>query len=267
MSTAPNREHETRGERFRRRRRKKVKKAGKRLVRRMSHFLGEQSKIGDPHVFETSLFPSIATLEANFRTIRDEVAPMLELMDRLPLIQDLSPDQARIANGDLWRSFVLYGFGKRADRNCALLPQTANLVAQVPGLESAWFSILLPGYRIPKHRGITKGLITALIGVKVPEKRDMCGIRIEDEVFHYEDGQSIVFDDTIDHEIWNDSDEMRVVLIVDFRRPMRLWGRAFNEIFLAGFKRTGYVREAYGLFAEWDDDFHAFLAADPNASD
>ena len=73
MSTAPTPDQESLTQRFRRKRRKKVKKLGKKFIRRMSGFLGEQSTVGDPEVFEDSApFPEIAALEAGWRTIRGD---------------------------------------------------------------------------------------------------------------------------------------------------------------------------------------------------
>jgi dTDP-4-amino-4,6-dideoxygalactose transaminase len=241
---------------LRRFRRRAVKTLGKRFIRATQGFLGAQSTVGDGELYTSATFPALAALEASWRTIRAEIDPVLERVEALPRLQDLSPDQARIATDDRWRTFVLYGFGFRAHRNCALCPETTRLVEAVPGLESAWFSILLPGYRIPEHRGITKGLLTSLLGVKLPERRDRCAIRVGREVLHYEEGRSIVFDDTTPHEIWNDTDQPRVVLIVDFRRPMRPLGRLFNAVFLWGFKQTGYVKEARARYHAWEDLFH-----------
>jgi len=219
--------------------------------------------VGDPAIFDIDTFPALRALEQGWETICAEIDPMLAHLEQLPNLRDISPDQKRIATDDRWKSFVLYGFGARSERHAALCPETMRLVEQVPGLESAWFSILLPGYHVPEHRGITKGLVTSLLGVHVPEKRDMCWIRIGDETLHYEDGRCIVFDDTVAHEIYNQTDQIRVVLIVDFRRPLRPLGRAFNELFLWVFKRTGYVTEAKKLYLDWEDRFHAFLEQRP----
>jgi dTDP-4-amino-4,6-dideoxygalactose transaminase len=243
-------------QRLRSARRRLVKTFGKRFIRATQGFLDRQSTVGDGPLFESATFPAIAALEASWRTIRTEIEPLLEDPERLPRLQDLSPDQARIATDDRWRTFPLYAFGYRAQRNCALCPETARLVEAVPGLESAWFSILLPGYRIPEHRGITKGLLTSLLGVKLPDRRDRCAIRVGSRILHYQEGRSIIFDDTHPHEIWNDTDQQRVVLIVDFRRPLRPLGRLFNDAFLWAFKRTGYVKEARQRYAVWEDAFH-----------
>ena len=96
---------------------------------------------------------------------------MLERRDALPNFQDISTDQATITDDDRWKTYFLYGFGFRSDANCARCPETARLVAAVPGMQTAMFSILAPGKHIPDHNGPYKGVIRYHLGLKVPARR------------------------------------------------------------------------------------------------
>ncbi|MGC6727993.1 aspartyl/asparaginyl beta-hydroxylase domain-containing protein, partial [Escherichia coli] len=90
----------------------------------------------------------------------------------------------------------------RVDENLARCPHTSQLIEQIPGLNSAIFSILAPGTHIPAHRGVTKGLITCHLGLVVPRDGDV-RMRIGNRTVRWAEGETLVFDDTYDHEVWN----------------------------------------------------------------
>lgn len=244
-------------ERLRRRRRRFIKRTGKNGIRALFDFLGRQSQVGDPPVFETAQFPFLQELERNWRVIRAELDEVLKDRDALPPFQMISPDQKKIAKADRWKTFILYGFRYKSERNCARCPETVRLLERIPNLHTAMFSILSPGYHIPAHRGVTKGLVRTHLALKVPRDRENCMIRIDDRICHWEEGKCLVFDDTFDHEVWNNTDEERVVLLFDFERPLRLPGRIVNRIFLHGIRWTAYVQDARRNQAAWEDRFES----------
>ena len=230
--------------RFRQKRRKIVKKFGKRMIRKLGDFLGRQSIVGDMPVFKTHHFDWAVKLERNWVPIRQELDAVLKNHEALPSFHEISPDQAKISKGDHWKTFILFGFGYKAESNCALCPETTRVLESIPNLRTAFFSILAPGYHIPRHRGVTKGLIRGHLAMVVPEDRDNCWIRIGDEYVNWKQGDCLVFDDTFDHEVRNNTSERRVVLLIDVDRPMRSWGRLINCLFLAGIRWTAYVQDA-----------------------
>ncbi len=241
----------------RRRRRRIVKKLGKRLVRRASDFLGAQSVVGTEPVLLASDFPELAALQADWKRVREELDGVLADRDRLPPLRELSPDQARIATDDRWRSFPLHGFGYRVARSCERCPETARLVEAIPGMQSAWFSVVGAGCHVPSHRGITRGMLTVHLALRVPEPRERCRIRIADRDHHWREGELLIFDDTVPHAVWNDTDGDRVVLLIDVDRPMRWPGGVFHRLFMAGFRQTGYVKDARANFAAWERSFYS----------
>lgn len=225
-------------------RRSLIKKIGKRAIRRLSAFLGRQSSVGDRPVFDSADFPWAARLEAAAPTIRRELDAVMARVDELPAFHEISPDQRRISKGADWKTFILFGFGYRAETNCALCPDTTRALEAIPGLRTAFFSILAPRYRIPRHRGVTKGLLRAHLPLIVPSDAESCRMRIADETVQWREGRIEIFDDTFPHEVRNDTDEARVVLLLDVDRPMRFWGRIVSRAFLAGIRSTAYVQEA-----------------------
>ena len=86
----------------------------------------------------------------------------------------------------------------------------------------------------------------------IPYERERCRMRVGASHFHWEQGRCRVFDDTFEHEVWNDTDEERVVLMLQFRRPLREPGRTVNRLFLAASARTPYVQVAQRNQVVWE---------------
>lgn len=223
---------------------------GKKLRPWFDDILARSSLVGDPPVFEAATFPWTAELEANWEAIRKEALSVLQSED-VPILPDISPDHGRLGADRKWKSFFLYGYGYQVEANCAKCPETARLVAGVPNLNSAFFSILAPGARIPRHRGVTKGLITCHLGIMVPKDRMAVRMAVHDRMVHWQEGKCLVFDDTYFHEVWNETDETRVVLLVQFGRPMRQPGKAIGAAFMGAVRRSPFVQEARKNFLAW----------------
>lgn len=244
-------------DRFRKRRRRAVKRTGKRLMAVMSDVIARQSLVGDEPVLDNRHFPHIEPLTANWRAIRGEVSEILKHRESVPAFQEVSTDQKRIAKDTSWRTFILYGFGVKAEKNCRQAPVTCALLERIPHLQTAWFSILAPGYHIPAHRGVSKGIIRGHLGLMVPTDREKCRMRVGEEIRAWREGEIFVFDDTYEHEVWNDTDEERVILLFDFDRPMRPLGRLLNNGFLRLLKLTSYYREPLRRMQSLEDRFEA----------
>ena len=101
----------------------------------------------------------------------------------------------------------------------------------VSSKNSASFAILPPGAHVPMHRGATRGLVTCHLGLIVPRDGDV-RMRVGDRMVRWAEGETLVFDDTYDHEAWNDTGGIRVVLRVRVRRPLRQPGRWFADTLL-----------------------------------
>src|SRR3954447_12874807 len=194
---------------------------GEWLLDRLDRVVARGSTVGNPAIFSADDFLWSYGLEANWMAIRKELDELLEFRDDLPNFQDISTDQATITDDDRWKTFFLYGFGFRSDASCARCPETARLVQSVPGMQTAMFSILAPRKHIPDHNGPYKGVIRYHLGLKVPRDADRCRIRVGESYAIWTEGKSIIFDDTYEHEVWNDTEEMRAVLFLDVVRPLR----------------------------------------------
>ncbi len=236
---------------------------GEWLLDRLDRLVARFSAVGDPPVFDDRDFLWAAGLEAHWRTIRRELDAVLERRDALPNFQDISTDQATITDDDRWKTYFLYGFGFRSDANCERCPETARLVAAVPGMQTAMFSILAPGKHIPEHNGPYKGVIRYHLGIKVPRDAARCRIRIGDSVATWREGESLIFDDTYEHEVWNDTDEERVVLFLDIVRPLRFPLNVVNAIVLKAIAVSPFIQDAKRRHRAWEEGFEASASGAP----
>lgn len=243
--------------RFKQERRRRIKRAGKRLTRALGDFLARQSLVGDTPIIDNSHFPFLQTFTDNWQTIRAELEKILVYREAIPGFQDVSPDQYRIATGTNWRTFILFGFKMKMGKNCAQAPVTTKLLEAVPNLQTAWFSILAPGYHIPAHRGVSKGIIRAHLGLIIPRDAEKCRIRVGDQIKVWRPGEIFVFDDTYEHEVWNDTEDERVILLFDVDRPMRFWGRLVNATFLQIMKLTAFYQEPKRNMQTFEQRFEA----------
>ena len=225
---------------------------GEWLLDRLDRLVARWATVGNPEIFDRADFPWVADLEAAWPAIRRELDAVMADRDALPNFQDISTDQASITNDDRWKTYFFYGFGFRVAANCERCPETARLVSAIPGMQTAMFSILAPRKHIPDHCGPYKGLIRYHLGLLVPTESDRCRIRIGDRYATWAEGESLIFDDTYDHEVWNDTDEDRVVLFVDVVRPLRFPMNLVNAGVLKAIAISPYVQDARRRHRRWE---------------
>ena len=211
------------------------------------------SKVPIAPIVRESIFPWTAFTRHFWQGIAREADKVLEMHERLPRLRDVSPDHARIAGDGRWRCFFLQGYGTRIAANCRRTPITSALIQRIPGLNSAFFSVLEPGAVIPPHVGVTKGLLTWHLALRTPRDEANCWMRVGDERVHWRQGQSVLFDDTFEHEVRNDTDDYRVILLIQIERPMAYPLRVLPDLFLWGIKRTSFVNEARRNISKFEE--------------
>ncbi|MEE8455926.1 MAG: aspartyl/asparaginyl beta-hydroxylase domain-containing protein, partial [Limibaculum sp.] len=185
--------------------RRRVKRYGKQLTRWIAAYQARQGLVPDAPFIGNEHFPFLKEFEDRWEEIQAEVLEVLKYRELLPGFHDVSPDQYRISTADNWKTHFLYGFGKKLETNCKLAPVTADIIGRSRKIHTAFFSILAPGYHIPAHTGVTKGILRAHLGLVIPREREKCRIRVGDEIKAWEAGKVFVLDDTYDHEVWNDT--------------------------------------------------------------
>jgi beta-hydroxylase len=202
------------------------------------------------------VFPWARDIEKAFPEIRRELEQVLTRKAELPNFQDIAADVKTITSDDNWKTFFLAGFGKPSERNIALCPRTWEAVRRIPGLKTAMFSIFEPGKHLPAHRGPYNGVLRLHLGLIVPEPREKIAIRVADQVCHWEEGKVLIFDDAYEHEAWNHSDKTRVVLFVDFVKPLRFPAKLVNWLLMNLAMFTPFIQEGMEKHEAWEKRFH-----------
>lgn len=158
-----------------------------------------------------------AEMQAALASQRAELAPYLEYQDHEALAQW----KALNRNPD-WTALHLIKQGTPIAANAALCPQTFALLEKLPqppipgASPNVMFSLLAPQTEIPPHVGVNNARLVCHLPLVVPEG---CWFRVGDETRSWREGEAFVFDDTIEHEAANPSDQLRVVLIFDVWHP------------------------------------------------
>ena len=185
-------------------------------------------KLPEYEFFARADFPWLAEFEAATDEIRAEceralredttgVVPYIQHPDGVPLDQWAELNKSR-----RWSAFFLWRDGKRIDAHADRCPKTAALlakapVADIPGYApTAFFSILDRKSHIPPHSGVTNSRLIVHLPLVVPSD---CRFRVGSETREWKTREAWVFDDTIEHEAWNDSDVPRAILIFDTWHP------------------------------------------------
>lgn len=178
--------------------------------------------------YPRELFPWLPELEAATDVIRGELAGLLETQTDAFAPYIAFPPGAPVNQWEelnhsrRWSSMFLWKDGERQDAVCERCPRTAALLEDLPMARQegfapvAMFSALEPHTHIPAHTGSTNvRLLTHLPLILPGEAR----FRVGNDMRRWRMGEAWVFDDTIEHEAWNDADEMRVILIFDVWNP------------------------------------------------
>jgi len=231
-------------EQYRRDRESLAVKFGKKLRKPINRFFARQSLIETGPFIDPAHVPGISILQENWETIRDEALAVLEDRESIPPLGRISPDHRRIAQSSAWKSFFFNGYGYKSPANRARCPTTAALIDKVPDANVAFYSIFEPGTHVKAHHGVTKAMLNIHLGLIVPDSSARCELRVGDHFRGWTPGEFLIFDETYNHEAWNDGDIPRVVLFLQVMRPMRWPGRLLARIWLWCVGRTSYVQDA-----------------------
>lgn len=196
-------------------------------------YLMHIGKEGRPVVFNVQeTCPALLNIGKNSDVIKKELLNILSNKDNIPRYHDLDSNQNYISGSDgkNWRIFLLYAMGMKPKANRKLCPETAAMLDKIPNLFQAMFSILDPGKTVPAHKGGYVGMLRYHLGLIIPAVNPP-SIRIKDIMYTWKEQEGILFDDTWEHEVYNESDGMRVVLMIDVLRPMPFYLHIINYLY------------------------------------
>jgi beta-hydroxylase len=214
---------------------------GKKFRGSFNRLIARSSRVPVTPYIDSALFPWSAALESGWNEIRIELDALSSNGGEILPLARVSPDHHRVANDGKWKSFVFEAYGYHVPRNRALCPRTTELLEQVPGLVLAMFSIMDPGTYVPLHKGVSKALLNGHLALDVPDGD--CRIEVGGETRGWKNGKLLILDDTYPHQVWNNTAERRVVLLMQIRRPVRPFAYLLGSAFLGAVRWTGYIQD------------------------
>ncbi len=159
------------------------------------------------------IYPESIELEKNYSLIRKELIQLLNNGYDIPKDKKDSVDEG-------WSCIVLRAYGKDIDRNMKLCPILSSIVQNSDRTVTCFFSAIKPGKRIPPQTSVFGGLLRYHLALTVPKDKENCWIRVHKEKQSWQEGKGILFDQLYKHEVYNDTDDIMVVLVVDVWKPL-----------------------------------------------
>ncbi|CDZ79287.1 Aspartyl/Asparaginyl beta-hydroxylase [Legionella massiliensis] len=207
------------------------------LYNQFIFYLGRKKLFEDtPYPDLTLTFPDTKLFEDNFNLIRDEYLNYLLLNNKkhsmvelgifggnsktnLPWNKDCTMKEDEVDASLDWSSVFIKLNNNIVPRNAEHFPVLAALVSQMPFIVNAFFSHLGPGSVIAPHRGYSKSFLRYHLGILIPDGQQ-CYLEVDGIKHYWELGKGVVFDDMFVHSAYNHSTQDRVVLYIDFHRPL-----------------------------------------------
>jgi len=190
-------------------------------------------------------FPELQQLQDNWEMIREEG---MQLFDQGYI-------RAAAKYNDLgfnsffrtgWKRFYLKWYGDFLPSAAGLCPKTSQLLAQIPSVNAAMFALLPPGSRLGEHRDPYAGSLRYHLGLSTPNS-EKCRIVVDGEMYHWKDGEAVMFDETFIHRAENQTDTQRLILFCDVERPLsNPVARAINRFIGRPFVRAAATQNVEG---------------------
>lgn len=166
---------------------------------------------------DTGYMDLVKTLERNWRIIRDEAQSVMDKTTGL-----FVPEEENLREKGEWGQFTLWQQGKKAGEACRSVPKTCGLLERYPEATGCKrgqikFSVMQPGTHVWPHTGPTNCRLRMHLGLVIPKTG--CKIRCTNDTRAWEEGKVLIFDDSFEHEVWQDADSYRLIFIVDVWHP------------------------------------------------
>ena len=210
------------------------------------------SRIDAPPVLDLDRhFPGGWKFIDSWRQIRAEAEQVALSLPRVPRFHEIMTEQTAISDNDGrdWRMFILKAYGIENSPNMAACPHLAAIARSLPEVLSCSISFLAPGKHIPSHRGPFRGVLRFYLVLSMPLAEDGkpgAVLRIDGEDYRLADGEVLLWDDTFPHEVWNKTDKVRSVLLLDVRRrempvDMKLFSQFLMMVVRMGIRARGFA--------------------------
>lgn len=178
------------------------------------------SKIENRPFIDTAQFPELEILRENWQIIRDE-ASNLNSNEAIKASEKLDDIGFNSFFKTGWKRFYLKWYGSDLPSAEKMCPETCRLLANIDNVKGAMFAMLPPGARLVRHRDPYAGSLRYHLGLVTPND-DGCYLNVDGEQYSWRDGEAVMFDETYIHFAENTTDQNRIVLFLDVKRPVKL---------------------------------------------
>ncbi|XP_026036270.1 aspartyl/asparaginyl beta-hydroxylase isoform X2 [Astatotilapia calliptera] len=166
---------------------------------------------------ETGYTDLVKVLERNWKTIREEALAVLDQSTR-----HFVPEEENLREKGDWGQYTLWQQGRKVGNACQGVPKTCALLERFPEATGCKrgqikFSVMQPGTHVWPHTGPTNCRLRMHLGLVIPKHG--CKIRCTNETREWEEGKVLIFDDSFEHEVWQEADSYRLIFIVDVWHP------------------------------------------------
>jgi len=217
----------------------------------------EKCLVGDHPVFDNKDFEWVKLLEDSSIQILGEYNDFINTFsnDELLSMHELSAAQRPLSSDAKWKVIPLLLFNEVNTATTLMMPRTTSMINSIPVITTCFFSILHPGKHIPPHRGPYAGVLRCHLALKVPKDSSNCWIRVANEKCQWESGKVLIFDDTYEHEAFNNTNEIRVVLFIDFLRPLPKDLAEKNRDIIDFFQHSEFVKDPKSKYEKWEKKY------------
>ncbi len=177
------------------------------------------SRLPNKPILDSNDIEGLEILRDNWKVMREEALALAE-KGAIKKSDELNDAGFNSFFRTGWTRFYLKWYGDplpSALRDC---PKTIDLLAKVPGVKAAMFAQLPSGGKLSAHRDPFAGSLRYHLGLSTPNDDD-CFILVDGHKYVWGDGDDILFDETFIHEAHNNTEQNRIILFCDVRRPMR----------------------------------------------
>lgn len=219
------------------------------------------SKVPTTPYVSADTFPELKTLHDNWELIRDE-ALQINQQGAIKASDDMDDIGFNSFFKTGWTRFYLKWYGTRLSSAAELCPETTRMVEAIPSVKGAMFAMLPPGARLVKHRDPFAGSLRYHMGLSTPNDDD-CYIDVDGQKYSWRDGDVVMFDETYIHYAENKTDQNRIILFLDIKRPVSFkpidWlNTAFSNVVMAASAtknvegdKVGGLNKAFGFIQKF----------------
>jgi aspartyl/asparaginyl beta-hydroxylase (cupin superfamily) len=185
-------------------------------IEKPEYFIQEEPYAGThDYFYSMEDYPSVKVLESNWQIIKKELQDFLTEQEEIK-VKNLNPPY--LSSPDAWKILYFYNFGWKNYENCERFPKTNALLKSIPNMSFGGFTVLKPKSKVLPHYGETNAIIRCHLGLTIPARYPICGMKVGPEEHGWEEGKVLMFSDAHLHTAWNDSDKVRYVLVFDIIR-------------------------------------------------